>query len=186
MLNPGLRKTELKDKDGNTLLVRTTASMVSEEPDRQFIDNVEKTLLNNLTSESEALKEIASYVAEVRVLADNIDSLIAVAGNTNNLSELATNAERLNLLVPLLPRLEAMSKGVLEITGPTGKLYSIDVDETGAEPVLKLTETVPPVEPTEETVVGPPGGEESLQDVTAEPVVPVKGNPEEDTPPHHE
>ena len=46
----GYNKTVLRNHKGEVLLPRTTASMVGEESDRRFVDNVEKTLLNTVLS----------------------------------------------------------------------------------------------------------------------------------------
>ena len=54
----GYKKTAFINHKGETLFPWTTASMVSEESDRRFVDNIEKKTLNKIATGGTALDEI--------------------------------------------------------------------------------------------------------------------------------
>ena len=171
MINPQYRKTQLRDNEGVILLPQTTASMVSEEPDRRFVDNVEKTVLNTLTEEAPILKELAGLVGQIRLMADNIDSLVSILDGSATLQEIGSNGDLLISLIPLVPQIQNLIEGTLKTRSLTSSiLYSIVVDdETDPNnPTLKLVkvdeEPTPDIKQSEEPLLDPVEGEPNYTD----------------------
>lgn len=169
MLNPEYRKSTLRDDKGKILLPRTTSSMVSEEPDRMFVDNVEKKTLNILTEEAPILKELSSLVGQIRLMADNIDGLVSVLEGQETLKELGENGAQILALVPLIPQLQELLAAKVKIRSLTSSiLYSVIVDDSTdpSNPVLKLVAVEE--QPTQDINMD----EEILPPVPGEPVEP--------------
>jgi len=167
MLNPDVRKTILRDNNGITLLPRTTASMVSEEPDRRFIDNTEKGVLNVLTDKAPALSDLADLVNEIRLMADHIDELVNLLDGRETLQEIGENGELFTSLIPLIPELNNLLHGVAQVRSTsTSILYRLDVDDTDPEnPKLNLipVDETPVSEGEEEPLLSPNGDEDLVE-----------------------
>lgn len=153
-MNPDYAKTVLRDENGIILLPQTTASMVSEEPDRRFVDNVEKALLHALADNQVALEGLASHASNLALLAQNADVILPGASVQESLKGILDNIDALSRITANIEPLIAFSNGSLETTSNTGKNYSIGIDDTSGTPKFVLTEIVeaPPVleEPIDE------------------------------------
>lgn len=141
MLNPGYNKTQLKDAHGNLLLPHTTASMVSEEPDRRFVDNVEKTLLFTLSDNQVQLEGLSEKYAELIILAENADTLLPGSEQQQALATIMENIESLAVITEQLQTLLGLATGHLTVISETSdNVYNLTVDDTDLDnPQLVLT-----------------------------------------------
>lgn len=133
MLNPDFRKTQLKNNDGKVLLPQTTASMVSEEPDRRFIDNVEKSFLNAMTVYREAIENLSEVEEELLLLAENAQSIMPGTEEKEAISMVAENVSSLRTIVENTDILTGLSAGVIQMPGMSGKIYTLAIDDTDEE-----------------------------------------------------
>lgn len=144
MLNPGYSKTVLKSNGGDTLLPMTTASMVSEEPDRRFVDNVEKSLLFLLADSFTQLKELADNYGNLVLLAENADDIMPRTEQKEALVAISENINALSVITQNIEVLLAMSKGDLVVNAKDSEnQYKLLVDESDeSNPVLTLSKIV--------------------------------------------
>lgn len=98
-LNPMVRKTEMKDASGKILLPRTTASMVSEEPDRRWMDNVEKSFLNSMTVHQQSIENLAEIEEDLINLSNNMDDIVPGSEMKQAILEVSDNIDGLKKLV---------------------------------------------------------------------------------------
>lgn len=133
MLNPDFRKTQLKNTAGKVLLPQTTASMVSEEPDRRFVDNVEKSFLNAMTVYREAIENLSEVEEELLLLAENAQSIMPGTEEKEAISMVAENVSSLRTIVENTDILTGLSAGVIQMPGMSGKIYTLAIDDTDEE-----------------------------------------------------
>lgn len=142
MLNPGYSKTVLKSSGGDTLLPMTTASMVSEEPDRRFVDNVEKTLLFLLADNVTQLKTLADHQQNLVLLAENADDIVPQSENRQAMQKISENLEALAVITENLHHLLIIASGEIVLNATNGDVqYKLMVDNSDRKnPTLRLTE----------------------------------------------
>lgn len=128
----GYNKTILRNHKGEVLLPRTTSSMVSEESDRRFVDNVEKTLLNTLAINSEALSELIKNAQSLGALSSvDIQLLNLLDTVPNDLQEWRATLEDLSLLRDKVPELLDNLVAPPKLVSDTSKkTYILQVDDT--------------------------------------------------------
>lgn len=128
----GYNKTILRNHKGEVLLPRTTSSMVSEESDRRFVDNVEKTLLNTLAINSEALSELIKNAQSLGALSSvDIQLLNLLDTVPNDLQEWQATLEDLSLLRDKVPELLDNLVAPPKLVSDTSKkTYILQVDDT--------------------------------------------------------
>lgn len=156
-LNPGHRKSILRDKDGKILLPLTTASMVSEEPDRRFVDRVEKSLLHSLSDNQVQLEALSEVYTELVLIAANADALIldeerkeAMEILSASVADLALLVQNIQLLLDIANNGVVLNGNYVDGENSIPKQYAIYVDDTTDpdNPVVKAQEIVD--EPEEE------------------------------------
>lgn len=149
MINDHLRKTELRDEYGKVLLPRTSASMVSEEPDRRFVDNIEKSLISKLTVYKEAIENLSEAEEQLLILAREIDNIMPSGTARTAIDLVADNIDSIKTIVDHADILTGISDAAIQMRGSSGGLYTIEIDDSDGEPKLKLTEVdeVSEVEP---------------------------------------
>ena len=128
----GYNKTTLRNHKGEVLLPRTTASMVSEESDRRFVDNVEKTLLNTIAINSEALSELIKNSQSLGALASvDIQLLNLLDTVPNDLQEWKATLEDLSVLRDKIPEiLHSLVAPPMLLSDTSKKTYMLQVDDT--------------------------------------------------------
>ena len=128
----GYNKTILRNHKGEVLLPRTTSSMVSEESDRRFVDNVEKTLLNTLAINSEALSELIKNAQSLGSLsAVEIQLLNLLDTVPNDLQEWRATLEDLSVLRDKVPELlDSLVAPPRLVSETSKKTYILQVDDT--------------------------------------------------------
>lgn len=148
-INPEYNKTILRDENGVILLPQTTASMVSEEPDRRFVDNVEKSLINSLADNRVAIEALSAHYAELVLLAENTDMLLPDSQVQIALQGILANIEALSRISVHIDSLVAIANGSIQIPSTTSEsTYALSVDDSSGVPVLSLIEILPqPIEP---------------------------------------
>lgn len=157
MLNPDYRKTQLKDKDGKILLPQTTASMISEEPDRRFIDNVEKSFLNAMTVYREAIENLSEREETLLLLAANADSILPGTDAKEAVQIASENLQALRAIAANSEALIGLSNGVIQLPSITGeKVYTLSVDDSDGEPKLVFVEVKTETEETPEHTITDP------------------------------
>lgn len=150
-MNPDYAKTVLRDENGIILLPQTTASMVSEEPDRRFVDNVEKALIHSLADNQVALEGLALHASNLVLLAQNADLIVPGSEMQEALQGILANIQSLSRITANIDALVALSNGSIEMTSTTGKNYSFGIEDSNGTPQITLTEIVPePIEPPAE------------------------------------
>lgn len=143
MLNPNYRKSVFKDENGNTLLPQTTASMVSEEPDRRFVDNVEKSLLSSLADNREALESLSENVSNLVVLSENLDVILPGTEVRDSLQAIFDNIDSLARITANIEEIINLANGSLQLPSSSGKEYNITIDDSSGTPTIVLTEILP-------------------------------------------
>lgn len=139
----GYNKTTLRNHKGEVLLPRTTASMVSEESDRRFVDNVEKTLLNTIAINSEALSELIKNSQSLGALASvDIQLLNLLDTVPNDLQEWKATLEDLSVLRDKVPEiLHSLVAPPTLLSDTSKKTYMLQVDDTDlAKPKLVIVQ----------------------------------------------
>lgn len=139
----GYNKTTLRNHKGEVLLPRTTASMVSEESDRRFVDNVEKTLLNTIAINSEALSELIKNSQSLGALASvDIQLLNLLDTVPNDLQEWKATLEDLSVLRDKVPEiLHSLVAPPMLLSDTSKKTYMLQVDDTDlAKPKLVIVQ----------------------------------------------
>lgn len=128
----GYNKTILRNHKGEVLLPRTTSSMVSEESDRRFVDNVEKTLLNTLAINSEALSELIKNAQSLGSLSSvDIQLLNLLDTVPNDLQEWRATLEDLSVLRDKVPELlDSLVAPPRLVSETSKKTYILQVDDT--------------------------------------------------------
>lgn len=131
----GYKKTALKNHKGEIILPQTAASMVSEESDRRFVDNVEKTILNKLAVEGTAIDELIANAQAITALSrEELTILNLVDTMPNNFLEWGLQLEELNRLTPFIDDLLNNLGSIATISSTTtGAPYSIQVNDTNPD-----------------------------------------------------
>ena len=106
----GYKKVILRNHKNEIILPQTTASMVSEEAERRFVDNVEKSILNKLATESIALDELLTNHTALSALAKEQLVLLGLADKIpKDMDEWSAAVEDLN---PLRPFVDDIINGI--------------------------------------------------------------------------
>lgn len=128
----GYNKTVLRNHKGEVLLPRTTASMVSEESDRRFVDNVEKTLLNTIAVNSEAISELIKNAQSIGALSSvDIQLLNLLDTVPDDLQEWKATLEDLSVLRDKVPELlYSLVAPPRLISDTSKKTYMLQIDDT--------------------------------------------------------
>ena len=128
----GYNKTVLRNHKGEVLLPRTTASMVGEESDRRFVDNVEKTLLNTIAINSEAISELIKNSQSLGALSSvDIQLLNLLDIVPNDLQEWQAALEDLSVLREKIPEiLYSLVAPPTLVSDTSKKTYMLQVDDT--------------------------------------------------------
>lgn len=128
----GYNKTVLRNHKGEVLLPRTTSSMVSEESDRRFVDNVEKTLLNTIAINSEAISELIKNSQSLGALSSvDIQLLNLLDTVPNDLQEWQMTLEDLSVLRDKVPELlNNLVAPPTILSDTSGKTYMLQIDDT--------------------------------------------------------
>lgn len=137
----GYKKTELKNHLGQILLPLTTATMVSEEPDRRFVDNIEKILLNKLATEEDAVVSLVENVHELVALASQETVILKMIEDLpNNIADFGRIIDELNVLTPHTEEiLEKLTASPVVHSATSNLSYSIGVDDRDPlNPILTL------------------------------------------------
>ncbi len=137
-LNPGVKKTQARDHQGNILLYETTASMVSEEPDRRFVDRVEKTLLASLSEKKVQLEALAQVYAELVLIAQSADALILDEDRRAAMEILSSSVDDLALLTSNIDQLLEIANHGVVVNG-----IAAEDEEPQAQYVLYIDDTDP-------------------------------------------
>ena len=128
----GYNKTVLRNHKGEVLLPHTTSSMVSEESDRRFVDNVEKTLLNTIAINSEAIFELIKNSQSLGALSSvDIQLLNLLDTVPNDLQEWQMTLEDLSVLRDKVPELlNNLVAPPTILSDTSGKTYVLQIDDT--------------------------------------------------------
>lgn len=138
----GYRKTSLTDHKGHILLPRTTSSMVSEEPDRRFVDSEEKAMIYELTVNKDELLSISRKGTEVIALADRSQDILNMIDSTE--IDWSIVSDKIEAMEPILAYkeeiLDLVENNLFALSPSTSARYFITVDDTSSdEPKLVLT-----------------------------------------------
>lgn len=142
----GYKKTAFINHKGETLFPWTTASMVSEESDRRFVDNIEKETLNKIATGGTALAEIlAEHPALMALASEEIAILNLLDSVPGDLREWNDILQELAVMMPHTTELLALIGARPTVKSETtGFDYSIGVDDSDLEaPRLTLVRTEP-------------------------------------------
>ncbi len=102
----GYKKTQARDHQGNILFFETLSEMVRETPERRFVDNIEKTLLNKITANENSLDMLIEKSEALRVLGNNSERIISMLDSyPSDLQDSLSTLERLSLLSPEVERI---------------------------------------------------------------------------------
>lgn len=128
----GYKKVPLRNHKGEILLPQTTASMVSEESDRRFVDNLEKTILNKLAINGVAIDELVSNYEALSALSKEQLSILALLDTIpNDLEEWGIKLNSLSELIPFIDQLLGSIGATTTINSITsGEPYFINVDDS--------------------------------------------------------
>lgn len=143
MMNPGYRKTILRDEQGEVLLPQTTASMVSEEPDRRFVDRVEKSLLRALADNQVALENISEHYTNLVLLAENADEILPDPSVKEALQTIGDNVVVLSSIIQEFEQIKKLTNGEIEVLSTGGdSTYILRVDDSTSTPKLTISKKV--------------------------------------------
>lgn len=128
----GYNKTILRNHKGEVLLPYTTSSMVGEESDRRFVDNVEKTLLNTIAINSEAISELIKNSQSLGALSSvDIQLLNLLDTVPNDLQEWQMTLEDLSALRDKVPELlNSLVAPPTIVSDTSRKTYVLQIDDT--------------------------------------------------------
>lgn len=140
----GYIKTRLVNHKGEQILPWTTASLVSEESDKRFVDNVEKEILNKIATEKVAIDELAkNYQALSALASEELSILNLVDSVPTDLYEWGDTLESLAIMKPFAEQIISSLGASPEVTSTrSGYTYSIQVnDDNESSPYLTLVKT---------------------------------------------
>lgn len=136
----GYNKSTLRDVHGEVVLPHTTADMVSEAPDRRFVDHIEKTFLGRWGGNIDTADMLIANSEAIRALASQEPTL------TRLIDEFPSNfSEKMIVIDDLFPLVGYTSQLIENLDAPpvafseTSKLgYALQVDDTVDPPKLVL------------------------------------------------
>ena len=136
----GYKKVPLRDHLGNIILPVTSADVVSENPDRRFVDNIEKTFLGRWGGNLDTAEMLIEYSEAIRALSTQEPAL------TRLIDQFPTNFSEKMLVVdqlmPLLPHatqlIQSLDAPTIALSDTSHSAYLLRVDDTGEEPKLVL------------------------------------------------
>lgn len=137
----GYKKTILENHKGEKILPLTTSSMVSEESDRRFVDNIEKEVLNKIATEENAIDGLIKNYQSLSALASEEIGLLNLLDTVpSDLNEWGILLDSLSTLEPFKDELISLIGASPEVLSETtGHTYSIQVnDENELNPFLYL------------------------------------------------
>lgn len=128
----GYRKAILRNHNGDIILPQTAASMIGEEPDRRFVDNVEKILLNELAANADGFQGLLLNAEILSALASQNESILNLVENVpNNLSDFNQAMEDLEPLRRYVAQiLEGLVAPPSVLSETSSFSYTIGVDDT--------------------------------------------------------
>lgn len=146
----GFIKTSLTDHKGRIILPRTTSSMVSEEPERRFIDSEEKAMIYELTANKDNLLSISKKGTEIIALADRSQDILNMIDFTE--MDWQSVSDRLEAMEPILFHkeeiLDLVENNLFAFSPTTSARYFITVDDSNPDDV-KLALTIDDTKVTE-------------------------------------
>lgn len=140
----GYIKTRLVNHKGEQILPWTTASLVSEESDKRFVDNVEKEILNKIATEKVAIDELVNNYQALSALASEELSILNLIDTVpTDLYEWGDTLGSLAIMKPFAEQIISSLGASPEVTSTrSGYTYSIQVnDENESSPYLTLVKT---------------------------------------------
>lgn len=143
----GYRKNALRNHKGEIILPQTTASMVSEESERRFVDNIEKTILNKLATEENRVNELITNADDLSAMSKVSDELILLADvMPDDLYKWTTNMKVLERLIPFVdPIILGIGSSPRVLSTDTGIYYELfinDEDPDNPKLIIRPTDTV--------------------------------------------
>lgn len=137
----GYRKVIQKNSKGEILLAMTTSSMVSEESDRRFVDNIEKEVINKIATEETAIDELIFNHQSLAALASKELELLGLVDEIpEGFFEWGDMISRLSVLEPFKDEIIAGIGASPEvISRESGYKYLIEVNDSDPnDPFLYL------------------------------------------------
>lgn len=141
-MSMGLKKTELRNHKGDILLPRTTTSMVSEEPNRRFVDNEEKFLLWELATNKDNLLALLEKIVQLRALADKEQEILYWVDNSpTDWDDIEAVIKDLSDFLPIKNDIMDLVNTGIGVISPTTQIkYNLIVDDKDmSKPVLLLS-----------------------------------------------
>lgn len=137
----GFLKSQLVDAKGNILLPRTTASMVSEEPNRRFLDSEEKAMIYEMSIKKDEYLSLVRVAPSLVSLANREQEIINLVESSVDWQDVESKLERLEPILTYQDQLIEIAKNDLFAMSPTTlSRYFISIDDTDPlDPKIKLT-----------------------------------------------
>lgn len=142
-MSNNFKQVRLQDHHGKTIIPLGLATWIMETPDRRFVDNIEKSLLNSIATKEDALVSLIERSPEIIALAMKERELLDLAEKMpSDAWGLMEDLDELRKLKPVTNQLLELSTGVAPIirAATSDNKYRMTVDDSNPEDVtIKLT-----------------------------------------------